>query len=68
MKNNWVKRTELEQFIAQELQTTRFKDYCPNGLQVEGRTDIQHIVTGVTASLALIEQAIDAKADAIRVC
>jgi len=67
MKNNWVKRTELEQFIAQELQTTRFKDYCPNGLQVEGRTDIQHIVTGVTASLALIERAIDAKADAILV-
>jgi dinuclear metal center YbgI/SA1388 family protein len=67
MKNNRVKRIELEQFIAQELQTTRFKDYCPNGLQVEGRSDILRIVTGVTASLALIERAIDAKADAILV-
>lgn len=67
MRDNRVKRTELEQLIAQELQTFRFKDYCPNGLQVEGRMDISHIVTGVTASLALIERAIDAGADAILV-
>jgi len=49
------------------LQPERFKDYGPNGLQVEGRNDIRRLVTGVTASLALIEAAIEAKADAILV-
>jgi dinuclear metal center YbgI/SA1388 family protein len=47
------------------LQPARFKDYGPNGLQVEGRTDIGLIVSGVTASRALIEAAIEARADAI---
>ena len=47
------------------LQPARFKDYGPNGLQVEGADTIRHIVSGVTASRALIEAAIDAKADAI---
>ena len=43
----------------------RFKDYGPNGLQVEGRTTVRRIVSGVTASRALIEAAIHAEADAI---
>lgn len=43
----------------------RFTDYGPNGLQVEGKPIIRKIVSGVTASRALIEAAIDAKADAI---
>lgn len=43
----------------------RFKDYGPNGLQVEGRVQIRKIVSGVTASRALIEAAIHAEADAI---
>jgi len=47
------------------LQPQRFKDYGPNGLQVEGREHIRHVVSGVTASRALIEAAISAKADAI---
>ena len=47
------------------LQPARFKDYGPNGLQVEGRARIEKIVSGVTASRALIEAAIDARADAI---
>ena len=47
------------------LQPARFKDYGPNGLQVEGRDGISSIVSGVTASRALIEAAIDVKADAI---
>jgi dinuclear metal center YbgI/SA1388 family protein len=47
------------------LQPQRFKDYGPNGLQVEGREHIRHMVSGVTASRALIEAAISAKADAI---
>ena len=43
----------------------RFTDYGPNGLQVEGKSQIHKIVSGVTASRALIEAAIDVKADAI---
>lgn len=42
-----------------------FNDYCPNGLQVEGKAQISKIVSGVTASQALLEQAIKADADAI---
>ena len=49
------------------LQPARFKDYGPNGLQVEGRDEVHTLVSGVTASLALIEAAIAAKADAILV-
>ncbi len=49
------------------LQPGLFKDYCPNGLQVEGRQSVGRIVTGVTASRALIEAAIAAGADAILV-
>ncbi|WP_295855755.1 Nif3-like dinuclear metal center hexameric protein [uncultured Xylophilus sp.] len=47
------------------LSPARFKDYGPNGLQVEGRERIGHIVSGVTASRALIEAAIDLRADAL---
>ena len=49
------------------LQPALFKDYGPNGLQVEGTSQVTHLVSGVTASLALIEQAIAVKADAILV-
>lgn len=49
------------------LQPQRFNDYCPNGLQVEGRSSISRIVTGVTACQALIDAAIDSQADAILV-
>jgi dinuclear metal center YbgI/SA1388 family protein len=47
------------------LQPARFKDYGPNGLQVEGKPEVRKIVSGVTASRALIEAAIAAQADAI---
>ena len=47
------------------LQPECFKDYGPNGLQVEGKSTVKKIVSGVTASRALIEAAIDAQADAI---
>jgi len=49
----------------QLLEPERFKDYGPNGLQVEGKAEVRKIVSGVTASLALIEAAIAAQADAI---
>jgi dinuclear metal center YbgI/SA1388 family protein len=47
------------------LEPARFKDYCPNGLQVEGRRPVRKIISGVTASLALIEAAVAQQADAI---
>ncbi len=49
------------------LEAHRFKDYCPNGLQIEGKPVIRKLVSGVTASLALIEAAITAQADALLV-
>ena len=58
-------RDELLQAFDALLQPARFKDYGPNGLQVEGKARIGRIVSGVTASRALIEAAIDAQADAI---
>ena len=60
-----IERTHLLAHFDGLLQPERFKDYGPNGLQVEGKRDIQRIVSGVTASRALIEAAIEKKADAI---
>jgi dinuclear metal center YbgI/SA1388 family protein len=58
-------RQDLLQAFDTLLQPARFKDYGPNGLQVEGKPSVGKIVSGVTASLALIEAAIAAQADAI---
>lgn len=58
-------RQDLLQAFDALLQPARFKDYGPNGLQVEGRPEVRKIVSGVTASLALIEAAVAAQADAI---
>ena len=44
-----------------------FKDYCPNGLQVEGRDEIHVVVSGVTACQALLDKAVALKADAVLV-
>ena len=60
-----VDRHRLLQVFDALLQPERFKDYGPNGLQVEGKPNICRIVSGVTASRALIEAAIAARADAI---
>jgi dinuclear metal center YbgI/SA1388 family protein len=58
-------RQDLLQAFDALLAPERFKDYGPNGLQVEGRADVRRIVSGVTASKALIEAAVARKADAI---
>lgn len=58
-------RQELQQVFDTLLQPERFKDYGPNGLQVEGRREIRRLVSGVTASRALIEAAMAERADAI---
>lgn len=60
-------RAELLGWLDQTLQPSRFSDYCPNGLQVEGSPVIDRIVTGVTASQALIAKAIEVQAQAILV-
>ena len=60
-----INRADVLQAFDTLLQPGRFKDYGPNGLQVEGRREIRKIVSGVTASRALIEAAIAAGADAI---
>lgn len=60
-------RNEITAHLDELLDAGRFRDYGPNGLQVEGREEVARIVTGVTASLALIEAAIEAEADAILV-
>ncbi|MEL0631034.1 Nif3-like dinuclear metal center hexameric protein, partial [Psychromonas aquatilis] len=56
---------KLANKLAQYLEIHQFKDYCPNGLQVEGREQIQKIVSGVTANQALIDAAMEFNADAI---
>ncbi len=60
-------RDELESHLNQLLDITQFRDYCPNGLQVEGRDNIHNIISGVTASMDLLEAAITSNADAILV-
>lgn len=65
-----VPTTTLIELVAAAdrlLQPECFQDYCPNGLQVEGRASVRRLVSGVTASLALLEAAVAAEADAILV-
>jgi dinuclear metal center YbgI/SA1388 family protein len=62
-----MQREELASYLNGMLMPERFRDYCPNGLQVEGRAEIGRIVCGVTASQALIDAAIARDADAILV-
>ncbi|MDR1888140.1 MAG: Nif3-like dinuclear metal center hexameric protein [Zoogloeaceae bacterium] len=59
--NHW----ELERFLDTLLESTKFSDYSPNGLQVEGCSEVQRVVVGVTASQALIDETVRRKADAL---
>jgi len=58
---------ELRDFCDQYLNVGEFSDYCPNGLQVEASPEVDCLVSGVTASQALIEAAIERGADGILV-
>lgn len=49
------------------LEPVRFRDYAPNGLQVEGRAEVRRVVAGVTACQALLDRAVEAGADAVLV-
>ena len=62
-----VSLPELLKAVNGILEPERFNDYCPNGLQVEGRAEVKRLVTGVTACQQLIEAAVDRAADAILV-
>lgn len=62
-----MNRAELIRYLDDKLQAGQIKDFCPNGLQVEGKQEINKIITGVTASQALIDQAVAQQADAILV-
>ncbi|MFG0834998.1 Nif3-like dinuclear metal center hexameric protein [Aeromonas bivalvium] len=62
-----IRRQKLTNLLNTLLEPHAIKDYCPNGLQVEGRDEIRKIVTGVTASQALLDAAVAQGADAILV-
>jgi dinuclear metal center YbgI/SA1388 family protein len=60
-------REDLRAYLDNLLEAARFKDYCPNGLQVEGRAEVHRVVCGVTASQALLDEAVRREADAVLV-
>lgn len=60
-------RQEITQYCNHLLQIERFKDYCPNGLQVEGKNEVHRIVSGVSACLDLLKKAQQESADMILV-
>ncbi len=60
-----ISRTDLELYLNALLKPEQIKDFCPNGLQIQGSDNITKIVTGVTATKALIDAAIAEKADAL---
>ncbi|MFV2061828.1 MAG: Nif3-like dinuclear metal center hexameric protein [Gammaproteobacteria bacterium] len=62
-----IQLKDLLNYSNNVLEIERFRDYCPNGLQVEGKTKIKKIVSGVTASQALIDAAIKEEADVLLV-
>ena len=62
-----VKVKELIHYTQQLMQVDCFKDYCPNGLQVEGKFEVSKIVTGVSASMSLLEAAQQVNADLVLV-
>ncbi|MCF8178378.1 MAG: Nif3-like dinuclear metal center hexameric protein [Sulfuritalea sp.] len=67
MPGKEVLRENLCAHLNSELEIARFHDYCPNGLQVEGRERVARVVCGVTASQSLVEAAIERQADALLV-
>ena len=60
-------RDDILKTLKTLLRPEQFKDYCPNGMQVQGKPQVQRLVSGVTACQALIDRAIEAKADMLLV-
>ncbi|MEF8700545.1 MAG: Nif3-like dinuclear metal center hexameric protein [Candidatus Accumulibacter sp. UW26] len=62
-----MERERLTRYLDELLETGRFRDYCPNGLQVEGRPEVQRLVAGVSATQALLDEAVARHADTLLV-
>lgn len=62
-----MKTSELTSYLNDLLNKANYKDYCPIGLQVQGNDEINRVITGVTACQALLDKAVEAKADAVLV-
>lgn len=60
-----MKNSELEQTINDLLQTSLYRDFAPTGMQVQGKTAIKKIITGVTACQLLLDEAVRLNADAV---
>jgi dinuclear metal center YbgI/SA1388 family protein len=60
-------RKDIESSLQTLLRPDEFKDYGPNGLQVEGTSEVRRVASGVTASLAFIDAALAAGADTLLV-
>ena len=58
---------DMTAWLDDLLQVSTFSDYCPNGLQVQGAPEVSRVVTGVSASLALFEAALENNAELILV-
>ncbi len=67
MQNHELSAADLSAYLDALLECERFRDYCPNGLQVEGRPRLRRILCGVTACQALIDAALEQGADALLV-
>ncbi|MDO8437395.1 MAG: Nif3-like dinuclear metal center hexameric protein [Nitrosomonadaceae bacterium] len=62
-----MRLNELEIYLNQLLDVAHIHDYCPNGLQVEGRSEVHKLISGVTASFDFLQAAVAAGADAVLV-
>jgi dinuclear metal center YbgI/SA1388 family protein len=60
-----VRLRDVVSYLDATLEIDRFRDYCPNGLQLEGRHEVDRVITGVSASLELFERAAELRADLI---
>ena len=62
-----MQRDKITQYLNEILKPELFKDYSPNGLQVEGKDEVKKIITGVTGCVELFQKAIEKQADGILV-
>lgn len=62
-----IARSELIDYLNKQLNVSAIRDFCPNGLQVEGAETVRRVITGVTASQALLDKAVEWGADTVLV-
>ncbi len=60
-----MQREELTRYLKEYLKADEFEDHCPNGLQVEGRVEVERVVCGVSASVELFLRALELEADTV---